>query len=251
MKHAALKMKRAITTKQVSSKAERCEMPKRTFHSNYKPSPVLCLPFVGEDPDNRSFWKVKPSGDYGVDCRTGEDYALAFLEYSEASGDTCLLPTIVKDMAETMDRKEYGIEVGFLSTLESAAHWAGFSDFKNSIVRRRAHFDRLILEENARGPVERRERARKAARARGVKQGKLYFDAGAYLQRAEMLKIKLSVTIYTDGTRLLDQDISDTVFDSSTDLTPLTTEQIIEVADALILRGSFTCVSAACPWVRA
>ena len=50
--------------------------------------PISDLPFVADrvpdevNPKGRHFWSVNPTGDYVADCRTGNRYALAFLDIS-------------------------------------------------------------------------------------------------------------------------------------------------------------------------
>lgn len=60
---------------------------------------------------------MSPSGDYAVDCRTGEEYAVAYLRYRAI--DKCTapsLPSIVADQTRDLS----GIEVGFLSMIDYA-----------------------------------------------------------------------------------------------------------------------------------
>ena len=83
----------------------------------------------------RCFWHVKPTGDYGTDCITGEKYALAYLEYAAALpvNIACgCLPSIVRDMPRNLS----GIEVGFLSMIDFAAE-AG----KHEAMRVSAYWD--------------------------------------------------------------------------------------------------------------
>lgn len=61
---------------------------------------------------------MSPSGDYAVDCRTGEEYAVAYLRYRAI--DKCTapsLPSIVADQTRDLS----GIEVGFLSMIDYAS----------------------------------------------------------------------------------------------------------------------------------
>lgn len=84
--------------------------------------PVLSLPFVrdttaqeqaaGAPP--RSFWQVKPTGDYGSDCATGALYAELALDYMVAANAPQVLQWTVFDMM-TIGRRHSGIEVGFMS----------------------------------------------------------------------------------------------------------------------------------------
>ena len=76
------------------------------------PSPTITtLPFVQDRDGKRCFWAVKPTGDYTADCRTGQDYALRFLDYSAQSNGGAILQLIVPDMP----REQSGIEIGFWS----------------------------------------------------------------------------------------------------------------------------------------
>ncbi|HEX3862539.1 MAG TPA: hypothetical protein VHY35_12670 [Stellaceae bacterium] len=83
-------------------------------------TPALGLSFVfdraPDDPDDkrRCFWCVTPTGDYGVDCDTGERYAREYITYEQRddwSGGH--LQLIVGDMP----REFSGIEIGFLATI--------------------------------------------------------------------------------------------------------------------------------------
>jgi hypothetical protein len=68
----------------------------------------------------RNFWYVKPTGDYGKDCATGEKFALEYLKYEETAQPGGLLQVIVQDMP----RDQTGIEVAFLATVARAASMA-------------------------------------------------------------------------------------------------------------------------------
>lgn len=61
---------------------------------------------------------MSPSEDYAVDCRTGEEYAVAYLRYRAI--DKCTapsLPSIVADQTRDLS----GIEDGFLSMIDYAS----------------------------------------------------------------------------------------------------------------------------------
>lgn len=87
-----------------------------------KPHPLDLLPFTAHrdgkllpkptgDQLPRCFWHVQPTGDYAVDCRTGQQYALAYLDYEEGDvGGSGVLNLIVQDMPRELS----GIEHAFL-----------------------------------------------------------------------------------------------------------------------------------------
>ena len=77
---------------------------------------ITALPFVQDQDGKRCFWVVQPTGDYTADCRTGQEYALAFLDYSVRS-NSGVLQLIVPDMP----KEQSGIEVGFLELVSLAA----------------------------------------------------------------------------------------------------------------------------------
>jgi len=81
------------------------------------------LPFVTDRRQGRktvrSFWDVRPNGDYGDECLMGQAYALEALQYMMMTGFTPLLTWIVMDMPRESERT--GIEVGFLSTISDYA----------------------------------------------------------------------------------------------------------------------------------
>lgn len=85
---------------------------------------VTNLPFVKDIKKTkkkeayRSFWNVKPTDDYGVDCRTGGEYAIEYYQYRLMTGDGhSFLTWIISEMPKDLT----GIEVGFLSTLDDLA----------------------------------------------------------------------------------------------------------------------------------
>lgn len=86
------------------------------------PNP-LDLSFVADLPKSKSrdrrrcFWNVKPSGDYGKDCKAGEQFAIEYLAYDEASRSPSILSLIVEDMPRPLT----GLEIGFLSIVAVAA----------------------------------------------------------------------------------------------------------------------------------
>lgn len=66
----------------------------------------------------RYWWHVKPTGDYGADCKTGEALALEYLAFEEKDESGAgHLQVIVGDMPRDLT----GIEVGFLATVSCAA----------------------------------------------------------------------------------------------------------------------------------
>jgi hypothetical protein len=87
---------------------------------------IIDLPFVaerspcaeGEFP--RHFWTVRPTGDHGEDCRTGDRYALTYLRF-EAALDHNLHPFILPWIVRDMPRELTGIEIGFLTIIDAAA----------------------------------------------------------------------------------------------------------------------------------
>src|SRR5688500_4826615 len=95
-------------------KSPKRQRPKR------KPDPWDVLSFIANRkevglPDGRfprCFWNVKPTGQYGEDCYTGEKLALEYLSFiASVPGRPPDLPGIVGDMP----RELTGIEVGFLT----------------------------------------------------------------------------------------------------------------------------------------
>ena len=78
---------------------------------------ITTLPFVQDRDGTRCFWAVEPTGDYTADCRTGQEYALLFLDYSARSEGGAILQLIVPDMP----KEQSGIEIGFLELVSFAA----------------------------------------------------------------------------------------------------------------------------------
>ncbi|TPW26043.1 hypothetical protein [Pararhizobium mangrovi] len=65
----------------------------------------------------RHFWRVKPTGNYNIDCRMGRKLALEYLAWSEIGDAPPLLAQIVSDMPGCRT----GMEVGFLELVGLAA----------------------------------------------------------------------------------------------------------------------------------
>ena len=94
------------------------------------------LPFVVNRQDGgRCFWYAEPTGDYGKDCDTGNDYALAYLCCRPAPP----LQWIVRAMPRD---KLTGIEIGFLSVVTWAV-FAGIEAAQAHVKRGRAALSRL------------------------------------------------------------------------------------------------------------
>lgn len=77
------------------------------------------MPFFNVD--ERLAWDVRPTGEYGVDCETGRDYARQFLASCDGTwGWSALLPKIVHDMARggTRTNKGHnGVIIGFMGVI--------------------------------------------------------------------------------------------------------------------------------------
>ena len=78
------------------------------------------LPFVksAEDGAIISLWNVAPSGDWGMDIKTGQTYAQGLVTRMSGSGSTSALFHIAKAMSRS---KFSGIECGFFSHIGLAA----------------------------------------------------------------------------------------------------------------------------------
>lgn len=84
------------------------------------------LPFVqnGKKREPRQFWHVVGSGDYGVDCKTGESFAHAFIGYAVNRGLTGggILQTVVMHIVSKygghVPDDEKGLIVGMFSEIE-------------------------------------------------------------------------------------------------------------------------------------
>ena len=67
----------------------------------------------------RLAWDVKPSGNYGVDCELGREYAQQFIASCDGTyGWGALLGPIVRDMIKSGD--ESGLVVGFMQEISAA-----------------------------------------------------------------------------------------------------------------------------------
>ena len=92
----------------------------RPFVSYYDNPKITDLPFVADKGKGknkrRSFWNVKPNGDYGDECLIGKFYALECLQYAIATGSSPIA-WIIPEMPQELT----GIEIGFLSELEKFA----------------------------------------------------------------------------------------------------------------------------------
>ncbi len=86
-------------------------------------SEVNYLPFVADigkgKKKRRSFWHVRPNGDYADECLMGRAYAIEALQYMMASGWSQLLTQAVMEMPRKKDRS--GVEIGFLSQIADFA----------------------------------------------------------------------------------------------------------------------------------
>jgi hypothetical protein len=126
--------------------------------------PIADLPFVadrkkpfapGQWP--RCFWSVTPTGNYEADCRTGDEYALAYMRYRNATSEIGSLATIVKDMPRDLT----GIEVGFLQLMDYAAMYG-----VGAAEARVAYCDQWRAEE----ATKKRKRRLKRGLARGGRE---------------------------------------------------------------------------------
>jgi hypothetical protein len=100
---------------------------KRLALSQYDRYP---LPFFNaKAPGGPSTWDVKPSGDYALDCETGQRYAVQFIESCDGShGWSSLLQNIVADMVRAGPSgafadghpKVNGIVIGFMGGIGRA-----------------------------------------------------------------------------------------------------------------------------------
>lgn len=99
---------------------------------------------------NRNFWSVKPSGDYFQDCKTGQAYALLFLEAEEVSDCGTLLQCVVADMPR--DAAFTGLEVGFMEVIGFAATAGAFRAREIASHWDRCEAERKLEASNARAP---------------------------------------------------------------------------------------------------
>jgi hypothetical protein len=81
-------------------------------------------------------WDVKPSGNYGDDCKTGEAYAIEFLKSCDGTnGWASLLTAIVRDMIGAGSAGTWpdggvrinGVVVGFMGTIGQVLCISAFS----------------------------------------------------------------------------------------------------------------------------
>ena len=94
------------------------------------------LPFVVNRQDGgRCFWYAEPTGDYGKDCDTGADSALAFI-------CCCPAPPLQWIVAAMPRDRLTGIEIAFLSVVTWAV-FAGQETAEARIARGRALLDCL------------------------------------------------------------------------------------------------------------
>lgn len=134
------------------------------------------LPFIRRPTktETASWWHVQPSGDYLKDCRTGEDYALAYMawEYTRPEDDHVSLQQIVVGMERS--RRESGdgldgIAIGFLCAIAnvsiSAWHPASIERARRFFNERRAEADAMMKEHEQRERQMRIDRARKGGLA--------------------------------------------------------------------------------------
>ncbi len=97
----------------------------RPFLSYFNPEDleITDLPFVTNHGKGkkatRSFWDVKPNGNYLDECLIGEAYALEALQYMMAKKLPSLVTWAVLDMPREENRS--GIEIGFISTIAEYA----------------------------------------------------------------------------------------------------------------------------------
>ena len=93
--------------------------------------PVLELPFVADRPGRRtgrSFWAVKPAGNYTDEWQQGQEMALAYMAWQrkqhEADPDMSnSMGPIIAEMIRAGDTS--GVPLGFFSTIVDASmgHW--------------------------------------------------------------------------------------------------------------------------------
>jgi hypothetical protein len=112
MPNATLRANARTTTK-LSQPADD-QLAKVSFFA-IRDGKILAKPTASPLP--RCFWNVRSTGDYGTDCRTGENLALEYLELQERGDSGSYLQLIVADMP----RKLTGVEVGFLTVVAHSA----------------------------------------------------------------------------------------------------------------------------------
>jgi hypothetical protein len=115
-------MGEAIATRKINKPAT--IQPRQHFPSFVKDGVRM-----GRIGSKRCFWVVKPSGDYGADCLTGQAMAEEYLHY--ARSDLLPLQWVVGDMQEIG-----GLEVGFLGAVGISATLgaATLLELKGSLV---------------------------------------------------------------------------------------------------------------------
>ena len=88
-----------------------------------KESDITDLPFVADvgkgKKKRRSFWQVRPNGDYTDECLMGEAYAIEALQYIMVTELSPLIGWAVMEMPREKDRS--GIEIGFLGKIVAFA----------------------------------------------------------------------------------------------------------------------------------
>lgn len=94
-------------------------------HRRPEPPQITDLPFIRDvlvhkegkkrRVRRRLFWHVEPTGDYAADCETGQQWAIEYLKAQRR-----LTPNLVTIVA-AMPAERTGLEVGFLSTIQTAA----------------------------------------------------------------------------------------------------------------------------------
>jgi hypothetical protein len=126
---------------------------------------ITDLPFIkdvkvpGQRGTQRCYWSVTPSGNYGADNRTGEEYAALFLAYASNQRRASLLVSIAHAMRPDHD----GITVGFW---EHVGRAACFGRAPVELVRERhRQEDEADKRHEAQQRKERSARARHAALA--------------------------------------------------------------------------------------
>jgi hypothetical protein len=100
------------TQRTTVSKIQAKKRPKQKSQYELYPLPF----FNGKE---RCTWDVKPTGNYGADCETGEAYAIEFLKTCDNSyGWASLMQSITSDMIRAGSKN--GIVIGFMGVIGSA-----------------------------------------------------------------------------------------------------------------------------------
>lgn len=55
--------------------------PARRSYQPAEPTPIEALPFVVREADTWHYWRVHTTGDYGLDCDLGREYAAHYLQW--------------------------------------------------------------------------------------------------------------------------------------------------------------------------